>query len=382
MHELPVRVLHILGSMQRGGTESVVFNNYQYIDREKVQFDIVVDNNSPCDVPQNIQDMGCRIYRISPYTRLPAYIAAIRDICDKNHYDIVHSHMNTMSVFALFAAWLAGVPVRISHSHSTAGKGRGETKRNMIKYILRPFSRVFATHYFACSEYAARWLFGNCAVENGEAVIFKNAISAEKFCYNPDKRKAVRASLGIEEQFVIGHVGRLSPPKNHFFLIAVFNFILKECRDAYLLLVGGIGSAGEGIEQELKEKIEKYGIGDRIKCLGSLEDTSEIYQAMDVFVLPSLYEGLGIASIEAQASGLPCILSDRVPRAAKVNENVKFLSLDEPLEKWASEIISSQGIRGDYAKNIAAAGYDIKEAAKVLEDTYLKCIEGIRRESL
>lgn len=374
----PIRVLHILGSMQRGGTESVVFNNYQYIDRNRLQFDVAIDDNSPCDMPQGIIDMGCRVYRIPPYSRQPAYIIAIRDICRKNRYQIVHSHMNAMSVFPLFAAWLAKVPVRIAHSHSTAAKGRGETKRNIIKYILRPFSKVFATHYFACSEHAARWLFGKNIMEKGNVVILNNAVSARDFCYDLHRREEIRERLGIKNKFVVGHVGRFSPQKNHAFLIDIFSGVVKIRDDAHLLLIGGVGSAGNGIEEGLKEKLADYGIGDRVSFLGSMEDISGFYQAMDVFVLPSLYEGFGMACIEAQASGLPCVLSDRVPKVVQINGNVKFLSLDEPAEKWAGEVASSRGIRGDYSGDIAAAGYDIKDVANNLQETYLGYVELLR----
>ena len=372
MDDLPIRVLHVLGSMQRGGTESVVFNNYQYIDRSRVQFDIAVDDNSPCDIPQSIADMGCRVYRIPPYTKQPAYIAAIMRLCRENQYLIIHSHMNAMSMFSLFAAWAVKVPVRIAHSHSTAAKGRGETTRNLLMYMLKPFSKVFATHCFACSEQAARWLFGSRVVDNGKAVILNNAIPVRKFCFDPDRREKIRGKLGIKDKFVIGNVGRFSPQKNHLFLIDVFYEITKKRRDAQLLLVGGTGSAGSGIEHDLKVKIEKYGIEDRVIFLGSAEDISGFYQVMDVFVLPSLYEGFGIACIEAQCSGLPCVLSDRVPKVTRINRNVKYLPLGEPLEKWTHEIMDSQGIRGDYSEAVAAAGYDIRNEAKRLEKVYIE----------
>lgn len=377
--ESPIRVLHILGSMQHGGTETVVFNNYRNLDRGKIQFDITVDEDSPCDVPKDILGMGCRIYRIPSYTRLFAYIAAINRLCRENQYVIVHSHMNAMSVFPLFAAWLGRVPVRISHSHSTAARGDGEFVRNGFKYMLRPFSTVFATHYFACSGHAGRWLFGDRAVEKGKVIVLNNAISVERFAFDIEKREKGREELGLRGKFVIGNVGRLSPQKNHSFLVDVFSAVLKRREDAHLMLVGGIGSAGNGIEQELKKKISEYGIGDKVSFFGSMEDISGLYQAMDVFVLPSLYEGLGIACIEAQCSGLPCVLSDRVPRVVQINDNVKFLSLDDAVEMWVDEIINSRGTRGDYSENVSVAGYDIKKVATILEEIYMKLKSGGKR---
>ncbi|QAA21576.1 glycosyltransferase family 1 protein [Sporolactobacillus terrae] len=370
--EEPIRVLHILGSLQRGGTESVVFNNYRAIDRSKVQFDIAIDDSSMCGIPKSITDLGCKVYRIPPYTRLPKYIFAIRRICKQGNYKIIHSHMNAVSVFSLCAAWLAGVPVRIAHSHTTAGKGKGEFIRNTLKYLLRPFSRVFANRYFACSEYAARWLFGNRVVDKGRVFVLNNAINTEKFAYDQHVRDEQRRNLGLDDKFVVGHVGRFSPQKNHFFLLEAFNALYKVRNDAVLLLIGGLGSAGGGIEEALRKRIDELGISDQVIFLGAREDISELYQAMDVFTLPSLYEGLGMACIEAQCSGLPCVLSDRVPKTARINKNVKFLPLEESCENWAKALAKSKGERKDYSKRVAEAGYDIDAVTKELEAAYIQ----------
>lgn len=319
-------------------------------------------------------DMGCHVYRLPSYTKPLAYITAIKKLCYKNKYIIVHSHMNTMSVFSLFAAWLGKTPVRIAHSHSTSAKGKGETGRNILKHMLRPFSKIFATHYFACSDHAARWLFGDDTVDKGKVVIINNAIPVEKFVFNAEKREEMRKKLGLKGKFVIANVGRFSPPKNHLFLIDVFNAVNKICSNAHLLIIGGIGSAGKGIEEHIKEKLRDYGIYDKVSFIGTIEDIGSIYQAMDVFILPSLYEGLGISSIEAQCSGVPCILSDRVPREAQINENVVFLPLEEPPNKWAKVVIASSGERGDYSVAIGRAGYSITEVARKLECLYIKYV--------
>lgn len=304
-----------------------------------------------------------------------AYITAIKSICKQGNYKIVHSHMNTMSVFPLFAAWLAKVPVRIAHNHTTAGKGKGELVRNTLKYMLRPFSKIFANKYFACSEYAARWLFGNRTVDKGQVVVLNNAIATEKFVFDQHRRDEQRQSLGVDGKFVIGHVGRFSPPKNHFFLIEVFKALCMVRDDAVLLLIGGLGSAGGGIEEELHKRIDELGLRDKVLFLGTSEDISALYQAMDVFLMPSLYEGLGMACIEVQCSGLPCVVSDRVPKAVQINRNVKFLSLDEPIEKWVNAVSESSGERGDYSQQIAQAGYAINTVAKELEASYMHSVK-------
>lgn len=371
----PIRVLHILGSAQCGGTESVVFNNYRAIDRNKIQFDIVIDDDSPCDIPKDIIDLGSHIYRISSYAKPVQYMAAIRNICKAEKYRIVHSHMNAMSVFPLFAAWLAKVPIRIAHSHSAAGGGK-DFKRDLMKAILRPFSSVFATHYFACSEHAGRWLFGANNVDRKKVYILKNAIDTRQFTYNPLIRKELRQSLGLSGKFVVGHVGRFSPQKNHFFLLKVFHEICRRNNNSVLILVGGIGSAGGHIEKDLKEKICELELQSHVLFLGVREDVNLLYQAMDVFVLPSLYEGLGMACIEAQCSNLPCVLSNQVPKEVQINKNVLFLSLNEGPDRWAEVILKMNKDNGrkDYSEKVSDAGYDIYLAANNLEKKYLSYV--------
>lgn len=354
----PVRVLHILGSAQRGGTESVVFNYYRSMDHSKVSFDIAIDDNSPCDLPKDVLSSDCEIYKIPPYTRLPAYLNAIDKICREGDYRIIHSHMNALSVFPLFAAWRAGVPVRIAHSHSTAGGGM-DFKRDMIKYALRPFSRLFATHYIACSEHAGRWLFGDAPF-----TLMPNAIDTERFAYNPNARDAFRKELGLENKFVIGHVGRFSPQKNHDFLLDIFGEACKQNDNCVLMLIGGLGSAGTNIEKNLREKVGRMNLTERVLFLGTREDISGVYQAMDVFVLPSLYEGLPVTVIEAQTAGLPCILSDRITREVKITEDACFLSLRDPLSVWAERILSFRGaVRRSAAEETRKAGFEICEQA-------------------
>lgn len=367
----PIRILHILGSVQCGGVETVIFNNYRAIDRDKVQFDIAIDNCSPCKIPSDIIALGAKIYEIPPYTKLPSYIHSISKICKENNYQIVHSHMNAMSVFPLFAAWMNKVPVRIAHSHSTSGGGK-DLKRDLFKFLLRPLSRVFSTHYFACSKHAACWLFGQKTMEENKITILKNGISTETFKFQPQVRNELRQKLGINEKFVVGHVGRFSPPKNHLFLIQVFADLCKLRDDCVLLLIGGIGSAGAEIENKLRKAIHELGVADKVLFLGTRNDVYNYYQAMDVFILPSLYEGLGLACIEAQCSGLPCILSDRVPKEAQVNRNVWFLPLEKQAVEWTTVVLENQGERHDCSNHMIQAGYEIKYVAKELEEFYLK----------
>lgn len=333
----PVIVAQIMGKWIGGGVESVIMNYYRHLDHTKVQFDFICDEDST-RIPYNeIKKLGGRVFLVPKYQKLPKYLKALEDLFRKNQYHIVHSNINTLSVFPLYAAKKAGLPVRISHSHSTSNAR--EWKRNIIKNILRPFSKRYATDYFACSELAGRYLFGNKTFDHGEVKIIHNAIDLDKFKFDPEARKKLRKELDIKEKtVVIGHVGRFVKQKNHDFLIDVFNEYHAKNPDSKLLLVG----TGP-LEEKIKAKVEKLNFSDSVLFLGQREDTNKLYSAMDVFCLPSLYEGLGMVLIEAQMNGLPCLASDKVPKEAKITENIDFIVFDikEFVKKIHTERIES-----------------------------------------
>lgn len=362
--ERPIRVAQIIGKLSAGGVEAVLFNYYRFIDKRKVQFDFFYDADSTVEPPPYLIDMGARFYRIPPYQHLPAYLKALYAYFRDNRYLIVHSNMNTLAVFSLFAAWRAGVPVRIVHNHSTAGKG--ETKKNILKYILRPFAGLFATDRCACSRYAGEWMFGKKAVASDKVTILNNAIDCTAFRYDAAARQDMRQQLGVEGHFVVGHVGRFCYQKNHEFLIELFEEIHRQESTAMLLLVGN----GE-LMDAIKAKVHEKGLDDVILFLGVRQDVSQLYQAMDCFVLPSRYEGLGMVGIEAQAAGLPCVFSDEVPREARLTENVHYLSLSAPATAWAAAVLEARNFaRKDMLESVRAAGFDIKQEAEKLEQFY------------
>lgn len=362
--EQPVRVAQIIGKLSAGGVESVLYNYYRFIDKNKFQFNFFYDADSTVSPPQELIDMGARFYRIPPYQQLPAYIKALEKYFWANQYAIVHSNMNTLAVFSLFAAWRAGVPVRIVHNHSTAGKG--ETKKNVLKYILRPFAGVFATDRCACSRYAGVWMFGKKAGESGKVMIFNNAIDCAKYRYNERLRQDVRHELGVEGRFVVGHVGRFCYQKNHKFLIELFAEVHRQEPTAVLLLIG----AGE-LMNEVKAKVHAKGLDDTVLFLGVRQDVSQLYQAMDCFVLPSRYEGLPVVGVEAQTAGLPCVFSDVVSREAALTGNVHYLSLAVPVTTWAAAVLNTRCFeRKDTLEAIREAGFDIEKEAGRLERYY------------
>ena len=208
MKQQPIRVLQIIGITNGGGVEAVILNYYEHIDRTKVQFDFVVHKDSPV-VTERVERLGGKVYKVVPYQKnIFAFMHDIYCIIKDNHYTIVHSNMNTLSAFSLFAAWLAGAKVRILHNHSTSVPS--ETKRNIMKIILRPLAKLFANQYFACSRLAAEWMYGKKAVDEGKITIINNAINLDKYAFNKEKRKTLRNQLGIDENtFVVGHVGRV-----------------------------------------------------------------------------------------------------------------------------------------------------------------------------
>lgn len=365
--DIPIRVAHIMGKMMSGGVESVVMNYYRHINREKVQFDFIIDEDSTIVPYEEIENLGGKIYKIPPYQKPVSYHKALIRLFHENHYCIVHSHINTLSIFPLFAAKRAGIPVRIAHSHSTAGKG--ETARNILKYTFRPFSKVFPTHYCACSEYAGRWLFGDKMYDSGKVTLIRNAIETSKFIFDPQIRQTVRDELNITDKFVIIHVGRFMKQKNHSFLIEIFEKVHRQKPDSLLLLVG----EGE-LEQEIRDKVHRLRLDNSVMFLGVRNDVHRLLQAADVFLLPSLYEGLPVVGVEAQASGLRMIASDTVTMEAKIIQSFVFMSLNQPSTAWAEKILVYQDDkRGTSTKQIVSAGFEIGVAAEKLQDFYCQC---------
>ena len=363
----PIKIFQLVGSYKGGGVEAVVMNFYRNIDRNKIQFTFVCDEDST-DIPyKEIEKLGGKIIIVPPYSKPFKYHSALKKALKEDDYKIIHSHISTMSVFSLFAAKCAGVPVRIAHSHSTTNKK--EKKKNLMKQVLRPFSKLFATDYMCCSELAGRWLFGNKEYDKGNVYLLNNAIDLDKFKYNESLRKKKRKELGIKDAtLVIGHIGRFVAQKNHDYLIDIFNGIHKKNNNSILLL------AGQGpLMEDIKNKVKELKLWDSVKFLGQRNDANELYQAFDVFLLPSLYEGLPVVGVEAQASGLLCYLSDDMTKETKVLDITKFMSLNNTPEEWANNILDDvkKYKRIDTSKEMTAKNFNIKEEAKKLEEYYL-----------
>ena len=342
----PIRIAQIIGKWVGGGVEAVVMNYYRNIDRSKIQFDFICDNDSTNIPYEEIESLGGRVILIPPYQKLISYQKDLRKILKENNYKIVHSHINTLSVFPLYAAKKVGIPIRIAHSHSTTNKK--EWKKNLMKQFLRPFSKRYATHYFCCSELAGRWLFGNKEYDKGNVYLLNNAIDIDKFKYNEKIRKEVRTELGIKDDtLVIGHIGRFVEQKNHDFLIDIFKEVHDKNKNSILLL------AGQGpLMEKIKNKVKNLNISDSVMFLGQRSDANRLYQAFDIFLLPSLYEGLGMVLIEAQTSGLYCYASTEVPVIAQVTDNLQFVPLSNGPEIWTKKILKLEYYKKNNRKKL------------------------------
>lgn len=364
--ERKIKVAQIIGAAGAGGVETVILNYYKHIDRSKVQFDILAESESAIVRRDFIESLGGHLVIIPSYKNPAKYVDVLTKIFKDGHYDIVHSNMNTLSCFALKAAKKAGVNVRIAHSHSTSSPK--EFARNTIKNILRPFSKKYATAYFACSEKAGRYLFGDRAFDSGKVVIVNNAIDLERFKFSLKDREAIRKELRIENKFVVGHVGRMVTVKNQSFLLDSFFEIAVKNDDAVLLILG------DGpLRKDLESKAQDLGILDKVLFLGIHADAEKYYSSMDCMILPSLYEGLPVTVMEAQAEGLPCFVSDAVTKECSITNLVHWISLSQTPAQWADEILKytpSNANRESYHVTLESSRYNIKKEADRLVEIY------------
>lgn len=361
------RIAVIVGKMHSGGKKNLIMEYYRNIDRTKYQFDFICDKDSNAIPYGEIEELGGRVYLVTPYENILNNITDIYKICKKNKYNIIHAYNGTMNIFSLFAGWCAGIKIRINESISMGHKSEKKTK---IKKLLRPFSRLFSTHYMANGEMCGKWQFGNSLYEKGKIKVFKTVISCDSNKFDNDLRVKTRQELGIQEELLIGHIGRLTAQKNTLFLIDIFFEILKKNPSSKLLIIGD----GD-LRIEMEKKINRLQIQDSVIYLGRREDIQQFYNAMDAFVLPSLYEGLPVVGVEAQNCGLPTFFSTEIPKeSSPCDELGHFIDLNQSATYWADEIIKhtyqNRPYRKDYSHIVKSKGFDSKVEGVKLGDYY------------
>lgn len=364
---MPIRILHVLGGLGRGGAESMVMNLYRHIDRKIVQFDFVIYEDGKLDFYDEIISLGGQVFKSPHYHGINTseYVKFWNRFLNFHpEYRVVHGHVRSTASIYLSIARKKGRKT-IAHSHSTSnGTGVSALVKKFLQYPIR----LISDYQMACSLDAGKWLFGEKVLKTENFLIINNAIDAEKFRFNPDIRAEKRKELGLEHKFVVCNVGRLVYPKNHTFMLDIYENLVCRCPEAVLLLIG----EGE-LEALLKQKAKEKGLGEGVVFLGSRSDISEILNASDVFLFPSLYEGLGIAAVEAQAAGLMTICSEKIPREVFITPYIQSVSLSETREKWTNAILKYRNgyERKSCVEKIKQAGYDIGGAADRMEKFYL-----------
>ena len=364
------RILHVVGQLSIGGQEMMALNFFKYINREEFTFDYIVYGEHIGELEKEVLDMGGRVFHLpltSTFNILKNYKMLYLHMLKYGPYDVVHSHTYLNNGIILLAAKKAKIKTRISHCHTSES---GKSKKfiyNIYAFIMKQLIKNYSTEYIACSQNAGNHLYGKHCFNN-YGIVIKNGIDLESYCFNYKKRKDVRDQLGISKNtIVLGNVSRLSKEKNHTYMIAIAHELKKSNLNFLFLLVGG-----GPLLNSLKEECEKQNVSEIFLFLGPREDVPSLLQAMDIIIHPSFFEGLPVALVEAQAAGLPCIISANITHEIKMSENVSFIDIQEnSISLWVKKIIEySNVLRNNDCQQLKQNGYDIKESCKILESIY------------
>ncbi|AME07341.1 glycosyltransferase family 1 protein [Bacillus siamensis] len=370
MTDKPARVLHIFSGMNRGGAETMMMNLYRKMDRTKVQFDFLTHRNDPCAYDEEILALGGRLFYVPSIgsTNPITFVKQVkRVIQEKGPFAAVHAHTDFQSGFIALAARLAGVPVRICHSHSTSWRGRSSGLGKVQMFVFRRLITANATALCACGEEAGRFLFG----KQKDVRLLPNGIDLDLFAGGRADIESEKRKRGIAAgRLVIGHIGRFTEEKNHEFLLRLAADMKERGIGLQLIL------AGDGpLRTDMEKLAEKLGLDGAVRFIGVEDRVHDLLKTLDVFVMPSLYEGLPVTLVEAQASGVPCVISDGITEEADAGLGlVKRLSLKEPLEQWASAILRAAEApkpgRARIKETLGRLGYDAGENAGAVMKLY------------
>jgi glycosyltransferase involved in cell wall biosynthesis len=351
----------MIGALEMGGSQALVMNLYRHIDREKIQFDFILDHPDRDDYVDEVKALGGRIYTMPGFHGNVHQVRRAWDEFFTNHpeYKVLHSHVRSYASLYLPIAKRHGVKT-IIHSHSTSnGKGFSSLVKMALQYPLRYQADVL----MGCSKESGEWLFGKKATAGDRFFFLPNGVDLQRFSFDENIRQQYRRDMGLEDKIVIGHVGRFHPAKNHMFLLESFAQLKRLRPNAVLLLVGD----GE-LRGEIESKISQLGLIDSVMLTGNRSDVAELMQAMDTLAFPSAWEGLPTTVVEAQATGLPCIISDRITEDVDLSPLVQRLSIDNP-ELWAKVLAYPQP-RQNVQADIIASGFEINSAAAKLCQLY------------
>ena len=365
------RVLQILSSLKEGGgVQTMLKNYYSHMELSALQTDFVVCGEQTGGLEEWFRRTGSEIYHIPPRARNPVgNLTALNDIIKNGQYDVVHCHQDYHGAAAIAMAKQYGVKKRIIHSHQAFPPENGLQRlrrQSSVPSLLRN-----ATVFAACGRLAGEWLYGREMVESGQVLVLHNAISPQPYTFSQENRERLRGALGLNpDDLVLGHIGRFSRPKNHALAVSIFADFYRSHKNAVLLLAGD----GE-LRPDVEKQVKALGLEFRVHFLGVRQDVPELLSAMDLFLMPSRWEGLGIVLIEAQANGLPAVCSSSVPREVKLADNI-FFADDASYDNTAAlcrllETALAAG-RGDYRASVERGGYDICREAKKLEELYLE----------
>lgn len=356
-----IRVLHIVGNMNKGGQETFIMNIYRNINREMVQFDFIVHGEKGY-YEDEILSLEGKIYRVTPKTKnIVKYFRDMHMIFKNNKFDVVHIHSGTATVFLDAAIarhhYISNVVV---HSHSTQSSNGA-----LVHHLCQPLLNYFCTHKFACSELALEWLFGKKSLNKYS--IIKNSIDVNKYTYNKDKREYMQEKLGVKGKLVIGHIGRFHPCKNHKLIIKIFNKIHSQNNESILLLIG----TGK-LEDEIRNEVKSLGLEKNVKFLGIRDDINELLQVIDAIIFPSLYEGFPVTVVEAQAAGVPCIISKHLTEELNITSLLSRVGIDEPIDHWSNTVLNviQNYEKRDTSIELFNAGFDNYENARYMQSLY------------
>lgn len=365
----PVRVLQVLGGTDLGGAESRVMDIYRHLDRSRILFDFCVHAQGPGFYDAEIEKLGGHVYRVPRFRAVNwmAYRRAWKEFF-RTHpgYVAVHGHMTSTASIYLPIAGKSGVPLTIAHARS-AGVDPGP--KGWLTRLLRRNLWKKADLCLTCSRMAGEAVFGKARSDAGKVQTIPNAIDAEAFAFSATRREKKRQELGIApEEFVIGHVGRFGHMKNHDFLLEVFAHVCRQLPSSRLLLVGE-----GGLMEEMKQKAADLGVADRVIFAGNQAGVADYDMAMDFFVFPSIFEGLPGSVIEAQATGLRCLVSDSVTPEVLITPLAEAMPLGQGAKKWADHVLIKRNyVRGRMTEEVRRAGFDVLDQVKTLEEIYLQ----------